>query len=134
MIISEQYDHIGIAVRNVDDTVDFFIKKLGAQLATKKYLYKPLNIYIAEVVLGKIKLEFIEDADPNGPVAKFIEKRGEGFHHISILVDDITKEARNLESRGVELTGKKIEPPGDKWFYVSLKQSFGAMIQYWEWE
>jgi methylmalonyl-CoA epimerase len=130
--IIQQYDHVAIAVKNLDQALSFFLDKTGAVLATPKHYSDEMNMYIAEVVLGLLKIELIQDADPQGPVARHIEKRGEGLHHLSILVDDINQVITELEAKGVELIGKKTEGPGDKWVYISPKESFGALIQYWQ--
>jgi methylmalonyl-CoA epimerase len=130
--VVKQYDHVAIAVKDLDKALSFFSEKLGAVLATASHYEQEMNMYIAEVVLGLIKIELIQDADPQGPVAKHIETRGEGLHHISILVDDINQVISQLEAKGIKPIGKKTEGPGNKWVYISPKESFGALIQYWE--
>lgn len=130
--VIKQYDHVGIAVKDLDKALSFFLDKLGAVLATAKHYEQEMNIYIAEVVLGLIKIELVQDADPQGPVAKHIEKKGEGLHHISILVDDINQLISGLEAKGIKLIGKKTDGPGDKWVYVYPQESFGALVQYWQ--
>lgn len=132
--VIKQYDHVAIAVKDLDKALSFFLDKLEAVLATPKHHAQEMNMYIAEVVMGLIKIELVQDADPQGPVAKHIEKRGEGLHHISILVDDINKVISQLEIKGINLMGKKTEGPGDKWVYISPKESFGALIQYWQYD
>jgi methylmalonyl-CoA/ethylmalonyl-CoA epimerase len=132
--VAKQYDHIALAVKDLDKALRFFLDKLGAILATPKHHSQDMNMYIAEVVLGLIKIELIQDADANGPVSKYIEKEGEGLHHISILVDNIHQVISDLEGKGLQLIGKKTEGPGDKWAYISPKESFGALIQYWEYD
>ena len=57
--------------------------------------------------MGDTHIEFIEPTDPEGGVAKFIEKKGEGFHHICVEVDDIDAELKSLAARGVELIDKQ---------------------------
>ena len=130
--VATQYDHVAIAVKDIDQALHFFHDRLCAEAATPKHHSPEMNMYIAEVVLGRIKIELIQDADPAGPIAKFIEKKGEGLHHVSILVDDIQKLVSDLEAKEVPLIGKQIDGPGDKWVYVSPKASFGALIQYWQ--
>ena len=130
--VIKQYDHVAIAVKELDKALSLFLDKLGAVLATPKHYAQEMNMYIAEVVLGLIKIELIQDADPQGPVARYIETKGEGLHHISILVDDIDQVIYQLETKGIKLVGKKTEGPGDKWVYISPGESFGALIQYWE--
>jgi len=130
--VKGQYDHVAIAVRDIDRALDFFLNKLGAIPVTPKQYSAEMDMYVAEVVLGLLKLELIQDASPTGPIARYIEKKGEGLHHISILVEDINQVVRELEDKGVQLMGKKTEGPGDRWVYVSPRESFGALIQYWQ--
>ena len=92
-------DHIGIAVRSLADSNELFRKLLGEahfkleSVASEKVSTSFFNI-------GESKIELLEADDPESPIAKFIEKRGEGIHHIAFEVTDIAAEIKRLEGEG----------------------------------
>jgi len=102
----KRVDHIAIAVNSADDALSVFDNLFGLK-ADNMELIPDQGVKAAIVRVGDTNIEFIEPTDPEGGVAKFIEKRGEGFHHICIEVDDIDEELRSLAARGVELIDKQ---------------------------
>lgn len=92
-------DHIGIAVRNMSESNELFRKLLGEahykveEVASEK-------VATSFFAVGESKIELLEATDPDSPIAKFIEKRGEGIHHIAFEVDDIVAEIERLEKEG----------------------------------
>jgi methylmalonyl-CoA/ethylmalonyl-CoA epimerase len=92
-------DHIGIAVRNMADSNELFRKLLG------EAHYKIETVASEQVAtsffhIGESKIELLEAAGPDSTIAKFIEKRGEGIHHIAFEVSDIRAEIERLEKEG----------------------------------
>jgi len=92
-------DHIGIAVKNMADSNELFAKLLG------EAHYKVESVESEKVAtsffhIGESKIELLEASDPESPIAKFIEKRGEGIHHIAFEVTDIVAEIERLEGEG----------------------------------
>ncbi len=92
-------DHIGIAVKNMADSNELFAKLLG------EAHYKVESVESEKVAtsffhIGESKIELLEASDPDSPIAKFIEKRGEGIHHIAFEVTDIAAEIKRLEGEG----------------------------------
>jgi methylmalonyl-CoA/ethylmalonyl-CoA epimerase len=92
-------DHLGIAVRNLEESNDLFRKLLG------EAFYKVETVETEKVStsffrIGESKIELLEASDPESPIAKFIEKRGEGIHHIAFEVADIRAEIERLEAEG----------------------------------
>jgi len=102
----KRVDHIAIAVNSADDALSVFDNLFGLK-ADHMELIPDQGVKAAIVRVGDTNIEFIEPTDPEGGVAKFIEKRGEGFHHICIEVDNIDEELRSLAARGVELIDKQ---------------------------
>lgn len=102
----KRVDHIAIAVNSADDALSVFDNLFGLK-ADNMELIPDQGVKAAIVRVGDTNIEFIEPTDPEGGVAKFIEKRGEGIHHICIEVDDIDEELRSLAARGVELIDKQ---------------------------
>lgn len=92
-------DHIGIAVRDMDASNEVFRKLLG----TSHYKVEKVEsekVATSFFAVGESKVELLEASDPESPIAKFIEKRGEGIHHIAFEVADILTEMKRLESEG----------------------------------
>jgi methylmalonyl-CoA/ethylmalonyl-CoA epimerase len=125
-----EIDHVGIAVRSLDDA-----------LATYKQLWQlePDHIERGEadkvteamLPIGDAHIQLLEATDPDSPVGKFIEKRGEGLHHIAIRVDDIEAALERLKGEGAELidTEPRIGGGGHRVAFVHPKTTHGILIE-----
>ena len=97
-----QIEHIGIAVKSLAQAIPFYERLLGvACYATEEVADQKVRTAFFKV--GSTKIELLESTSADGPIAKFIEKRGEGFHHIAYAVDDIEGALSELERAGVQL-------------------------------
>jgi methylmalonyl-CoA epimerase len=85
----------------------------------------------AMIPIGESRIELMESTDPEGPVGKFIAKRGEGIHHISLEVDDIEKMLAKLSKAGIELIDKKprVGADGKKIAFVHPKSTHGVLLE-----
>ncbi|MCW5925145.1 MAG: methylmalonyl-CoA epimerase [Saprospiraceae bacterium] len=92
-------DHIGIAVKNMDESNELFRKLLG-QSHYKVETVESEQVATSFFRIGESKIELLEASGPESPIAKFIEKRGEGIHHIAFEVSDIRAEIERLEAEG----------------------------------
>jgi methylmalonyl-CoA/ethylmalonyl-CoA epimerase len=92
-------DHIGIAVRNMEESNELFRKLLG-ESHYKVETVESEHVATSFFRIGESKIELLEANHPDSAIAKFIEKRGEGIHHIAFEVDDILAEIQRLESEG----------------------------------
>ena len=81
----QKVDHVGIAVKSIDVSIDYYIHTLGLTLLAVEEVASQ-NVRVAFIDAGNIKLELLEPLGEDGPIAKFIEKRGEGVHHIAFGV------------------------------------------------
>ena len=81
-------DHVGIAVRDLNEALRFFRDVLGLQVSPTEVV-SDQQVRITEVETGGTSLEFLEATDPASPVARFLEQRGPGLHHITLAVDDL---------------------------------------------
>ncbi len=123
-------DHLGIAVKNMDAANDLFKKLLGHEH------YKIENVVSEKVAtsffqIGESKIELLEATDPDSPIAKFIEKRGEGIHHIAFETDDIRAEIERLEKEGfVPLNREPKRGADNKWVaFLHPKSSNGVLVE-----
>ena len=95
-------EHIGIAVNNLANAIDFYEGVLGLK-CYKIEEVEDQKVRTAFLMVGETKIELLESTDPNGPIGKFIEKRGEGIHHIAFAVDAIEEHLAHAEAMGVKL-------------------------------
>ncbi|WP_172369201.1 methylmalonyl-CoA epimerase [Sporosarcina jiandibaonis] len=123
-------DHIGIAVKNIDDSLDYYIHTLGLKLLAIEEV-ESQKVRVAFIDAGNIKLELLEPMDEGGAVAKFIEKRGEGIHHIAFGVTDIRSRMGELEEKGVQLLSAEPKPGagGAEVAFLHPKSSFGVLYE-----
>ena len=94
----KKIEHIGVAVKNIENSVHIFRDLLGIPLE-KVYESDAIKTKIAFFPLGDSTIELIEPMDPSSPAAKFIEKRGEGIHHVCLGVEDIEAALRDALSK-----------------------------------
>lgn len=95
-------EHIGIAVSNLEASIDFYEKVFGLK-CYKVEVVPDQKVRTAFFRIGQTKIELLESTDPQGPIGKFIGKRGEGIHHIAFAVKDIGKQLMHAEEKGVML-------------------------------
>ncbi len=94
-------EHLGIAVRKLEDRIPFYRDTLGLPLLAIEELPER-RLRVAEFDCGGVHIELLESTSPDSVIASFIEKKGEGLHHIALAVDDIRKSLETLVEAGVE--------------------------------
>jgi methylmalonyl-CoA epimerase len=99
-------NHIGIAVTNLDEALKLYTEVLGLKLKDIEVV-SDQKVRTAILQVGESKIELLESTDPSGAIAKYIEKFGEGMHHMALEVDDINKTLQDLSSKGVALIDEK---------------------------
>lgn len=102
----EKIDHIGIAVADLEKAMHFYREHLGLECAGIEEVDEQ-KVRVAFFPVGESKIELLESTDPAGPVGKFVEKKGEGVHHLSYRVKDVDAEIRKLKEKGVALIDEK---------------------------
>jgi len=95
-------EHIGIAVTNLEDSVIFYEKVFDLKCYNIEEV-KDQKVRTAFFMVGQTKIELLESTDPEGPIAKFIDKKGEGIHHIAFAVNNIDEQLKHAEKKGVRL-------------------------------
>ena len=102
----KKIEHIGIAVKSLDEAIPFYENLLG----TKCYAVEEVvdqKVKTAFLKVGETKIELLESTDPEGPIGKFIENRGEGFHHIAYEVDNLNESLNKIAEQDIRLIDKE---------------------------
>lgn len=126
----DKIEHIGIAVKSLKDSSSVYERLLGISS------YKKEEVFSEQVIteffkVGESKIELLAAISPDSPINKFIEKRGEGIHHIAFAVDDITKEMARLKEEGFQLLNDSPKKGADNKLvcFVHPKSSNGVLIE-----
>jgi len=98
-------EHIGIAVKNLEEAIPFWEKQLGLKCYSIEEVPEQ-KVRTAFFKVGQSKIELLESTDPEGPIGKFIEKKGEGVHHIAIATNGLQANLTELDGKGVQLIDK----------------------------
>ena len=98
-------EHIGIAVKNLDESISFYENVLGLKCYAVEEV-KDQKVKTAFFMVGQTKIELLESTDPEGPIGKFIEKKGEGLHHLAFAMEDVGEALKEAESKDVRLIDK----------------------------
>lgn len=98
-------EHIGIAVANLDEAIAFYENVLGLKCYNVEEVADQ-KVKTAFFKVGDTKIELLESTDPEGPIGKFIEKKGEGIHHLAFAVEGLAAALPELEAKGVRLIDK----------------------------
>ncbi len=102
----KKVNHIGIAVNSIEDAVKLYTEVLGLEVKGIEVLEEQ-KARTAIIPVGETKIELIETTDPEGPIAKHIEKRGEGLHHLALEVNDIASALEKLKREGIPLVDEE---------------------------
>jgi len=123
-------DHVGIAVNRMDDVLPIYEELLGLKL---KELRKSNQhkIKAAFFAVGETNIELIEPLDKESPVSKFLEKRGQGIHHVAFRVDNIEKMLKQLKAKGIVLIDEKPRTgiEGGKIAFLHPKSTGNVLIE-----
>lgn len=98
-------EHIGIAVKSLDEAIPFWEKQLGLKCYAIEEV-KEQKVKTAFFMIGQSKIELLESTDPEGPIGKFIEKKGEGIHHLAIAAKGLQTNLNELADSGAQLIDK----------------------------
>ena len=123
-------EHIGIAVKNIKQSNDLFTKLFG-KAPYKLEKVESEAVSTSFFMVGDNKIELLEATDSNSPIAKFIEKKGEGIHHIAFEVEDILLEMKRLQAEGFVLLSEQPKKGADNKLICFLhpKGTNGVLIE-----
>jgi len=127
---NKKVEHIGIAVKNLDDTMSFYDDVLGLEKLSVETV-ESQGVNIAFFKTGETKIELLEPINDDSPIAKFIDKRSEGIHHMAIEVEDIEAKIEDMKEKGAKFIGNKPTEGADdmKVIFVHPKSTNGVLLE-----
>jgi len=122
-------DHLGIAVKSLAAAKDIY-QKLGLSVSGEEGVDAE-QVRLVMVPLGESRLELLEPTSENSPIARFIARRGEGLHHISLRVPDLTAAVARLKQNGVRLISEEIRigAGGHRYIFVHPSSAGGVLLE-----
>jgi len=129
--VIRKIQHIGIAVNNLRDAVPFFRDVLGLELVSTEEVEEQ-KIRAAVFRVGESRIEVIESTAPDGPVGKFLQRNGEGIHHICFQVDDAAEALSRAREKGVRLIDEtpRTGIHGMRIGFLHPKSTFGVLTEF----
>ena len=126
----EKIDHIGIAVKSIKETSELLSNILGLKVAGEE-IVEEQKVKVAFLPLSDSELELLESTSPDGPIARFIEKKGEGIQHIAFRVNNIEETLDKLKKEGVRLIDEKPRygAGGAKIAFLHPKSTNGILVE-----
>ncbi|OGP97436.1 MAG: methylmalonyl-CoA epimerase [Deltaproteobacteria bacterium RBG_19FT_COMBO_46_9] len=126
----KRINHVAIAVNNIEEAAGFYQDILGLKLSGAE-LVTDQKTKVAFFRIGESNIELVQPAEKDSPLAKFLETRGQGIHHICFEVDDIESEVKTLIDKGAKLIDQKPRPGAHhtKVSFIHPKSSNGVLIE-----
>ncbi len=126
----EKVDHIGIAVRNLDESLAVYRDVLGLEFHGFETVAEQ-KVRVAKLTGGADTIELLEPTDADSPIGKFLEKRGPGIHHVCLAVDDIEKTLERFKEKGLRLIDEtpRIGAGGCRIAFVHPASTGGVLIE-----
>ena len=123
-------DHIGIAVKSLEETKKLYEALLGLDFAGQETVEEQ-KVTTAFFPVGDSEIELLESTSPDGPIAKFLEKRGPGFQHIAFRVEDIDQALSELKEKGIRLIDEKPRKGagGGRIAFLHPKSTYGVLVE-----
>ena len=126
-------EHIGIAVNSLEESIPYYEEILGLKCYAIEEV-KDQKVKTAFFKVGDTKIELLESTDPEGPIGKFVEKRGQGIHHMAFAVDGIKNALKEAEEKGIRLIDKQPRrgAEGLDIGFLHPKSTFGVLTEFCE--
>lgn len=121
--------HIGIAVHSIEEAAKFY-QKLGLEIESIETV-ESQKVKVAFISIGDVRIELLEPTSEDSPVAKYLEKKGEGIHHLALAVDDLETKLAEIEAKGIRLIDKKPRPGahGANIAFLHPKSTHGILLE-----
>lgn len=123
-------EHIGIAVKSLEEAIPYYEEVLGMKCYAIEEVAEQ-KVKTAFFKVGDVKIELLESTDPEGPIGKFVEKKGPGMHHLAFAVDNVDNALTEVEEKGVKLIDKKHRKgaEGLNIGFLHPKSTFGVLTE-----
>ena len=124
---SPKIDHLGIAVRSIDQALQFYRDQLGLTVSLRETVDVE-KVQAAMLPLGESRIELLEATGPESVIAKFIDKRGEGLHHVALTVPDLNAAVERLKAAGARLLNEPRAGAGGHLYVFIHPASTGGVL------
>ncbi len=123
-------DHVGIAVKNLDETLKFYTDVLGLDLAETE-IVEEQKVKVAFLPIGDTEVELLESTSEDGPIARYIERSGEGVQHLAFRVENIEEAIADMQSKGMRMIDEmpRYGAGGAKIAFMHPKDSYRVLIE-----
>ncbi len=123
-------DHIGIAVKNLDETIKFYTDVLGLDLQDTE-IVEEQKVKVAFLPIGDTEVELLESTSDDGPIAKYIERNGEGVQHLAFRVENIEEAIAEMQEKGMKMIDEmpRYGAGGAKIAFMHPKSSYRVLIE-----
>jgi len=123
-------DHVGIAVKNLDETLKFYTDVLGLDLAETE-IVEEQKVKVAFLPIGDTEVELLESTSDDGPIARYIERSGEGVQHLAFLVEDIEEAIADMQAKGMRMIDEmpRYGAGGAKIAFMHPKDSYRVLVE-----
>jgi methylmalonyl-CoA epimerase len=124
-----EIDHLGIAVRSLDAALGFYEQQLGFAVSLRETV-EVEKVHVAMLPAGGPRIELLEASEPDSVIAKFIEKRGEGLHHVAVKVPDLAATVERLKAHGARLLNEpRAGAGGHLYVFVHPSSTGGVLLE-----
>lgn len=128
--MGRKIDHIGIAVKDLEESLKFYQETLGLDLAGIEVVEEQ-KVRVAFLPIGDTEIELLESTDPDGPIARHIEKRGQGVQHLAVRVENIEEAIVEMKEKGVRMIDEvpRYGAGGAKIAFCHPKSTGGVLVE-----
>lgn len=126
-------DHVAIVVRNLDEALAFYRDALGLDVTERRDVPEE-GVEVASLPLARGRIELVRPLSDEGGIARFLEKRGEGLHHICLVVEDIVDAMDQLRDAGANLVTDEpqVGADGTRYVFIHPKSAHGVLLELYE--
>jgi len=131
--MAQSIDHIAVVVRDLDKALSFYRDALGLDVVERHEVPEE-QVEMASLSLGNVSIELVQPLGTESGVARFLEKRGEGLHHICLMVGDIEAAMGQLRDAGADLITEKprVSADGRRYAFIHPKSAHGVLLELYE--
>jgi methylmalonyl-CoA epimerase len=124
-----EIDHLGIAVRSLDEQLRFYERALGMRVSHRETV-EAEHVRVAMLPASGPTIELLEATDAESPIARFLEKRGPGLHHVALRVDDLSAAVDRLKQAGARLLNEpRTGADGHRYVFVHPASTGGVLLE-----